>query len=136
MTTAAQPGPQKGETMARKDEQRGRLWAAQDHERGNGHSKRWGNVAQDRAYAEEWRRLTGAHPWAVALPAFGCFVWIDTWQGRTVLRCESMMADGSWPAFDPDNFATDVTAPESQEFLDACNAAFGISFQLDQFSGR
>lgn len=30
----------------------------------------------------------------------------------------------------------EVTAPESQAFLDAANAALGTSFTFDQFAGR
>jgi len=35
-----------------------------------------------------------------------------------------------------EDLAGEVTAPQSQEFLDAVNSAFGTTFEMDQFAGR
>ena len=65
----------------------------------------------------------------VKLEAFGCYVWLV--EGG-LIACE---INDYEPAGD-DTYAVDVSAPESQEFLDAVNAALGTTFQMDQFEGR
>ena len=66
---------------------------------------------------------------AKKLEKWGVFVWVDR---GSLMACE--IAD-----YDPKSFEgneVDVTAPESQNFLDDVNKALGTYFKLDQFAGR
>lgn len=72
------------------------------------------------------------------LPQFGCVVWTD---GGTLLSCEMRDWDsmGKHPTVsraDEKGLSVEVTSPEEQTFLDACNAVLGTEFQLSQFAGR
>lgn len=72
-------------------------------------------------------------PWGagwVRLPDFGCAVRLV--EGG--LQETPLLEDGSIE--DDFESTTDVTAPASQEYLDAVNAALGTTFTLDQFAGR
>jgi hypothetical protein len=64
----------------------------------------------------------------MAFYEFGCFVVV---RDGVILTCP-MMADGSHAS----EGWGDMTAPESQEFLDEINLGFGTDFRFDQFSGR
>jgi len=62
-----------------------------------------------------------------AIEKFGVIVAVR----EGVLLCTPIPEEGH----DPEDW-TEVTAPESQEFLDAVNAEFGTGFTMDQFAGR
>lgn len=64
----------------------------------------------------------------VPLPEFGCFVTLND---GVLFSCPMDEQGG------PDEEdACEVTAPQSQAFLDAVNFIFNTDFQLKQFSGR
>lgn len=67
---------------------------------------------------------------AEALHDYGCYVWLVD---GTLFCVESNDFARSGTA---DEVACEVTAPESQGFLDAVNEALGTDFRLDQFAGR
>ena len=79
---------------------------------------------------------------------YGCFVWlIETNYSvkpghKYLLSCEINDFERAYhedmTLNDLINLETtvDVSAPESQDFLDAVNSHFGTKFTLDQFSGR
>ena len=48
------------------------------------------------------------------------------------LLCSAMLASGGW---ERENWS-DLTAPESQEFLDEVNKKFGTSYRMEEFAGR
>lgn len=76
--------------------------------------------------------LHGVTTAAVKLDRWGCYVWLSRWKGRTYLMNAEQgdYENGSEEAF------SEVTAPDSQEFLDAVNLHFGTDFRMDQFAGR
>ncbi len=68
-----------------------------------------------------------------AFENFGCFVSVVD---GTLFYC-AMQTDGSPDTEDDGEFNWgEVTAPDSQEFLDAVNAHFHTKFRMSQFSGR
>ena len=63
---------------------------------------------------------------------YGAYVTVE---GGTLLSA-AMREDGS-PEMDSGSIAwSEVSAPESQDFLDAVNGLFGTDFKMDQFAGR
>ena len=52
------------------------------------------------------------------------------------LMSVAMNRDGSLETFDGDLDWGEVTAPESQKFLDDINKKFKTKFKLDDFAGR
>lgn len=68
---------------------------------------------------------------AVKLEGFGCYVWLDD---GTLYDCE--INDFEAHGIDYDYYGAEVTAPESQGFLDVCNEVLGSSFSFNQFAGR
>lgn len=94
-------------------------------------------------YGEEYERRH--YPIApqcriIALPDFGCYVRVidgtlfDCAMPADVKETGGEVAVNGWLA-DEDNWG-EVSAPGSQEFLDAVNREFGTSFRMDQFPGR
>ena len=71
--------------------------------------------------------MTTSEP--VKLEAFGCYVWLSD---GNLIACDSRDYEKGGADF----CAVDVSAPDSQKFLDAVNAALGTAFRMDQFSGR
>ena len=70
----------------------------------------------------------------VLLPEFGCYAWVEYWKERWCLfACE--IGDYQEGGRESEGIC-DVTAPESQEFLDAVNEHLGTTFQMDEFAGR
>ena len=66
----------------------------------------------------------------VVLEDYGCVVWVDD---ETLFSTEI----GDFQLHGTDLvYAGEVTAPESQHFLDSVNAEFDTDFYLDQFAGR
>jgi len=67
---------------------------------------------------------------AVRLNPWGCFVWLvdDT---LFYAEINDFIKYGQ-----DDEVAGEVTAPESQDFLNAVNYALGSDFRFDQFAGR
>jgi len=66
--------------------------------------------------------------------------WIDVHAGVAgldALYCipENAGSDDLEPTYDADG-AHEVTAPESQDFLDRINEALGTSLKMDEFDGR
>jgi hypothetical protein len=59
-----------------------------------------------------------------AIPKFGCFVWL---QGTTLMGA-AMLANGK---LDSDEY--EITAPQSQQFLDEVNKQLGTHFKMSQF---
>lgn len=68
----------------------------------------------------------------VHLPAFGCVVWLD--DGTLYTMEANTFREGGYDINYRDG--VEVTAPESQAFLDAVNDRYATSFELDQFAGR
>lgn len=71
-------------------------------------------------------------PWGagwVELPEFGCAVRLD--DGALVEV--PLLSKGG---IDYDTYPIEVSAPETQAYIDAVNEALGTSFKLDEFSGR
>ncbi len=66
----------------------------------------------------------------VSLPDYGCYVWISD---GALFNVEGNDYEEYGAA---DEVIGEVTAPESQDFLDAVNEALGSDFRLDQFAGR
>lgn len=66
------------------------------------------------------------------LPMYGGAVWLSEWDGKECLQGCALNDDGSLDL--PNGY--DLTAPESQEFLDAVNKVLGTKFDLSQFAGR
>ena len=64
----------------------------------------------------------------IRLDEWGCVVWVD----NGVLYSSVIHADDSVNYGD----YGEVTAPESQIFLDAVNGWLGTSFRYDEFPGR
>ncbi len=64
---------------------------------------------------------------AVRFESRGCFVRVID----GALFASAMLADGTKDADE-----CEVTAPESQEFLDEVNAEFGTSYKFEEFAGR
>lgn len=62
------------------------------------------------------------------LDAFGCYVWLED---GALLACEKGEFETSG-----DEYAVEVSAPESQAFLDAVNVNLGTSFVMSEFAGR
>ena len=48
----------------------------------------------------------------------------------------AMLRDGSFETWDGKLDWVEVTAPESQKFLDDINKAFKTKFKMDDFAGR
>jgi hypothetical protein len=68
-----------------------------------------------------------------AFNQFGCF--LSVLDGE-LYEC-IMLTDGSPDTEEDGEFNwLHLTAPESQEFLDAVNAHFGTKFRMSQFAGR
>lgn len=67
----------------------------------------------------------------IPLVKYGCFIQCDPKSMNDGLFCAAMNADGTM-----EDEIVDVTAPENQEFLDACNAVLGTDFRFHQFAGR
>lgn len=82
----------------------------------------------------EWiQTVTKLNSNMVALKEFGCFVSV---LDGTLFACP-MNLDSSPDVFDDGRINWgEVTAPETQDFLDAVNRRFGTTFRLDQFAGR
>lgn len=80
------------------------------------------------AKIREMDEKIAGHAWK-PLEEFGCFVKVD---GDSIMSVP-MLANGKR---DSDDQISEVTAPESQKFLDAVNKAFQTSFRMSQFSGR
>lgn len=68
---------------------------------------------------------------AVKIEGYGCYVWEH--EGY-LLGCEA----GEFEAHGghDDRYAYDISAPESQAFLDKVNAALGTNFRFEDFAGR
>lgn len=66
---------------------------------------------------------------SVRLDQFGCWVRVDD---GTLLAAPQDL-DGHFPTVDEWG---EVSNPETQSFLDACNVVFRTDFQLSQFAGR
>ena len=52
------------------------------------------------------------------------------------LMSVAMLRDGSFETWDEELDWVEVTAPESQKFLDDINKAFKTKFKMDNFAGR
>lgn len=63
------------------------------------------------------------------LEAWGCYVWME---GHSLVACEL----GDYERGDEEQAAVEVSAPESQAFLDDVNQVLGTEFEFDQFAGR
>jgi len=63
------------------------------------------------------------------LENFGCYVLVD----ESVL-CAAPILDP--PSKDTPVSWGEVTAPQSQEFLDTVNSLFGTNFKMTDFAGR
>jgi len=73
---------------------------------------------------------------AIEFKEFGEFYWLDDGAligceintfdalGRDINEAERQLAGG------------EITAPQSQEFLDSINEVFGTSFKFEEFAGR
>ncbi|WP_224962597.1 hypothetical protein [Geomonas subterranea] len=68
----------------------------------------------------------------VAFPEYGAFFMVED---GLLLECV-MMDDGSMETVGGEISFGEVTAPESQEFLDGINAHFGTNFRYERFAGR
>ena len=82
------------------------------------------------------KRMDKSNRIARELPEFGAHVWIDE---GTLMICESnTFADcgGTVAGVYANEMHGEVTAPESQIFLDSVNKEFGTTFAIDEFSGR
>lgn len=67
---------------------------------------------------------------ASRLDAYGCYVWLEDGS----LICSEI---GEFETHGKDtDYAVEVTAPESQDFLDAVNRQLGTDFRFSQFAGR
>ena len=77
---------------------------------------------------------TDSTPYA-KLPDFGIVVWLIF---GDLFGCElnNFERAGSITAAEDGDLTFEVTAPDSQEFLDAANEALGSRFLLARFSGR
>lgn len=69
----------------------------------------------------------------IALEKFGCYVWVDD---GALLYCP--MTPNGLPDTDENGIWNwgEVTAPQSQEFLDEVNVCFATAFKMDGFPGR
>ncbi len=68
----------------------------------------------------------------VYLPEFGCVVWLD---GETLYTMEAnTFREGGYDINYRDG--VEVTAPQSQAFLDAVNDRYATSYYMAQFAGR
>lgn len=81
---------------------------------------------------KENERIKNEDGW-VAFPEWGGFFKIS--EEGDLLECV-MMDDGSMETLDGEINFGGVTAPESQEFLDAINAYFGTNYRYERFAGR
>jgi len=72
---------------------------------------------------------SGVREFAI-LADYGCAVWVQD----GYLFDAPMLVDGSieWN----EDSCGEVTAPETQEFLDQVNAALKTNYQMEQFAGR
>ncbi len=73
---------------------------------------------------------------AVEFESFGSVFWLED---GTLMGVETNTyndAGGTIEACDAAGLTGDITAPESQEFLDVINAVFGTSFKFEEFAGR
>jgi hypothetical protein len=70
-------------------------------------------------------------PW-VHLIEHGCAVWLVD---GVLMEAPELAYRSGIHRFDWEQ-ATEVTAPNTQEYLDAVNAALGTSFKMSQFAGR
>lgn len=77
-------------------------------------------------------RVVTADGW-VAFPEWGSFNKID--EDGTLLDV-SMNHDGSMDMDRGEPNACEVTAPESQDFLDTINEYFGTNYRYERFAGR
>lgn len=68
----------------------------------------------------------------VAFPEYGAYFKVV---GSDLLECV-MEDDGSMGTYNGEINCGEVTAPESQEFLDGINAHFGTDFRYEKFAGR
>jgi hypothetical protein len=94
---------------------------------------------------DDWRP-EGEEPSAVEiegrdylrLEPWGCVVWLEGEHPGTLFGWELGEFDCAMAAgeFDPTDMAYEISAPDSQEFLDAVNAHFGTAYQFDEFAGR
>ena len=66
----------------------------------------------------------------ITLEDFGCVVWLNE---NTIFSAE--IGEFELHGTDP-YYAVEVTAPDSQYFLDSVNAHFDTEFYLDHFAGR
>jgi hypothetical protein len=71
------------------------------------------------------------------LDDFGCVAWIETHRKSAYAGVLMTQDRGDYDEYGK-NFdeAVEVTAPESQAFLDAVNAKLGTDFKMDEFAGR
>jgi len=70
------------------------------------------------------------------LPQYGCVVWVED---GTLYDCEANTfeeAGGTVQSAIDAGQGGEVTAPESQAFLDRVNFHLGTDFQYDNFAGR
>jgi hypothetical protein len=86
----------------------------------NGDPHRWNTVIDDMS--------RDPHPRVVKLDRWGVYVWID----GGLIACDVAEYD----AGRRDECAVDVSAPESQAFLDDVNRALGTSYRFEEFAGR
>jgi hypothetical protein len=70
------------------------------------------------------------------LPQYGCVVWVDD---GTLYDCEANTFAEAGGTVQGAIFADEygeVTAPQSQAFLDRVNFHLGTDFKMDEFAGR
>ena len=66
----------------------------------------------------------------VKVKEFGCYVWLD---GESLMECEiNTFEEALTRVMD----CGEITAPDSQKFLDIANSHFGTTFQMNEFAGR
>ena len=68
----------------------------------------------------------------IPMEKYGAAFMVD----NGTLMSVAMLRDGSFETWDGDLDWGEVTAPESQKFLDDINKAFKTKFKMDDFAGR
>ena len=94
----------------------------------------WGATTTDPLVTRARELADRLYPVAKYLPEFRCYVWLSGGTSGALMTCEPQ--EYELPTQELDESAVDVSAPESQEFLDAVNKALGTSFVMSQFAWR